>query len=168
MLSRIYAKIKSSRIQSVLQYCIATCLETPPTHYLSFQYSFLTGRRCPSKWNQAWPFTRSHSCYRPTDNQLPRYPSGLGVWLEIKGSLVGYPAEKYISFWIVRLFPFLTGRRNPSKWNQAWPFTTIALKIGLCCIAFQTSTVLFLIGIIHQDSIPETRVWSILLIPIDY
>ena len=34
-------------------------------HFWLFFFPFFTTRRSPCKWNQAWPFSFSHCCYRP-------------------------------------------------------------------------------------------------------
>ena len=75
-------------------------------------------------------------------NQLPRWPSGLGVRLVSQGPLARFPAEKYIfilSFWLVSV-PYSSA--DYCKWNQACQITC-----SYCC--FRPQILLFIQGLVY-------------------
>ena len=71
--------------------------------------------------------------------QMARWSKGLGVRLESKWSPVRFPVETFFSYWIFRLFPFLTVRRYPCKWHKTLTFTC-----NYCCFRPQIRLIIII------------------------
>ena len=91
--------------------------------YFHFEFfapsPFRTGQRSPCKWNKAWPFTCSHSCFR----------------LQIRFIIQGL-VYKYLQYSFNVTCNDISVRRNEKE--EVWPTVEIQTPAHLCAVTYMT------------------------------